>query len=550
MYQLVKGREAVPGRRHGVRLHSTSEPAGGSIPDWQPVEDAPVPWSRRFGALGAGLLLAAILAFSAWQSLSEIPESPRAASLPATTAATITAKTPAPAEASAPAPEAVPAIPATNLDAEAEKTAESSDTRETDETAVAEATPRAKAEAATEAASKTAEPPADAQAALDHADGILLHYDPERREWLQHADGKALAIPSRIVCLVPFRAKVRLKPILLTLLGGTEIQLNAASAKGPARFKLEKGLVLIEPRSVEGPVEVSFANQTIRLEAPRETKLGVERAPRPRYGQPATRIAPVTVYCPEGELAVSVGRTRKSFKGPVTLDVDSSGSVSTRESDPMPPWMTESAPPEEMKELGDRFFEAFHPNRPILAEIVAASEDDDREIRRMAISALMTLGDLSYLMPFLNRPDDPESRQDSIVAIRHYMAMGPDATAEVREQLESEFGEVTAANVEKLLIGYPRDEARDARTYQELVGFLGDEEAPVGLRELAIENLKILTGRDQMDYDPDKPEGPGLARWQALLQSGQLLRPIPGTPPAPSPTPPPPRPRPAGGTER
>ena len=62
-------------------------------------------------------------------------------------------------------------------------------------------------------------------------------------------------------------------------------------------------------------------------------------------------------------------------------------------------------------QVKDQFIKLFHADRPVLAELVAAIEDDRPEIKPLAVAALKALGDLSLLMPTLSRPNDPVARR-------------------------------------------------------------------------------------------------------------------------------------------
>jgi hypothetical protein len=164
----------------------------------------------------------------------------------------------------------------------------------------------------------------------------------------------------------------------------------------------------------------------------------------------------------------------------------------------------------------------FHPGRPVLTEIVAASEDDNADIKRLSILALKSLGDLSLLMPMLSRKDDPVTRHTALNAIRTFMGLGRDSANRVRDQLSEEFGDDTALFVEKMLIGFTPDEVSNPQIYDRLVSLLGPERESVGIRELALDTLKRLTGRDDLGYDPDHPEGKGLNAWKDLQKQGKL----------------------------
>ena len=63
---------------------------------------------------------------------------------------------------------------------------------------------------------------------------------------------------------------------------------------------------------------------------------------------------------------------------------------------------------------------------------------------------------------------------------------------------------------------------RIPRSLSDLVAALGPEQESVGLRELALDTLKQLTGRDDLGYDPDHPDGKGLDAWKELQRQGKL----------------------------
>ncbi len=130
------------------------------------------------------------------------------------------------------------------------------------------------------------------------------------------------------------------------------------------------------------------------------------------------------------------------------------------------------------------------------------------------------MGDLSYITPDLNKPEDPTSRREAIRVLRAALAQGPASVKAVHDQLERDFGPQQGSTIEKLLIGFNARDARDEATYKALVDQL---KAPdVGVRELALDNLRSLTGRDDLQYDSDKPDGPGLKAWRDLNDHHEL----------------------------
>ncbi len=104
-------------------------------------------------------------------------------------------------------------------------------------------------------------------------------------------------------------------------------------------------------------------------------------------------------------------------------------------------------------------------------------------------------------------------RKKAIAVLREFLARGPDSAKELRSQLQREFGDEEATIAEKLLVGYSPKQAGEKATYKELVQLLGKADSAIGIRQLALDNLMELTGRDELEYDPEKPKGKGLKAW-------------------------------------
>ena len=118
-----------------------------------------------------------------------------------------------------------------------------------------------------------------------------------------------------------------------------------------------------------------------------------------------------------------------------------------------------------------------------------------------------------------------------MAAIRDYIGRGPDDAKRALVQLVQEFGEETGSLLGKMLVGFTPEEAAKPETYQRLVALLAPEQESIGLRELALDTLKRLTGRGDLGYNPDHPEGKGLNTWKELQRKGEL-RPVPKGPKA------------------
>ena len=92
------------------------------------------------------------------------------------------------------------------------------------------------------------------------------------------------------------------------------------------------------------------------------------------------------------------------------LTIDRTG-VKRSTEDVLPPWVSESWPSPDETKARDQFAKNFHSGRPVLTEIVAAVEDNHADIKQLAIAALKSMGEMSYLMPLLSRKDDAAVRR-------------------------------------------------------------------------------------------------------------------------------------------
>jgi hypothetical protein len=542
MYQLVKGREAIREARRGPAAnsnsHSNSQVGSGSSsgpgPNSQRArrKNPTGPRFDREGVLRArrdrlaplAICLAsiAILCVSTWYGLSTaMPRAGLPAARTALDEPTADAPEPRPAEAAvavdddAPAPvEPSPAMEGLDEDSPAAEVAGSATRPEASEPP-RDQPPR---EAPTPA------PPALPPGALGQTrgqDNVLLRYSDEKREWERLIKATPLNRSDRLVCLAPFRATLDLATAGLTMIGGAELRLSAPTATGQSRFEPRMGRFKAVKDSRGDAIALDLGGReslTISLAA--TNAVGIERLNRRAYGQPANLAAGWAISCLEGTLSIIQGADTKSFNAPVVVTVNSAGALEQRPGESPPAWVGEADPAPADLELQGQFLRAFHEGRPVLADVVTAIEDGQESIRRLAISALTALGDLSYVLPLLDRKDSPAIRRDAIAALRDYMSRGAEATRQAREQIMDEFGEKNGPMVEKMLIGYTPQEAADPATLRALVDHLGPGTASVGVRELSLDNLSKLTGRDNLGYDPDQPQGNGLSNWKRLVLEG------------------------------
>ena len=178
----------------------------------------------------------------------------------------------------------------------------------------------------------------------------------------------------------------------------------------------------------------------------------------------------------------------------------------------MPPWLSQVEPTPYELEVKERFIKLFHADRPVLTELVGAIEDDKPEIKFGPIGALKAMGDLSMLMPTLSRANDPDGAACQHAGDTRLHGPGPrdlrQRPRRARRTVRRRARRHGPSHAHRLQSG----RGRQSDLYTRLVGLLSpdqDAQGIIGIRELAISTLKRLTGRDDLGYDPDHPEGKG-----------------------------------------
>ncbi len=533
MYQLVKGRETVGRKRSTRRRRPAPEPVTKPIQPWV-VPDVPKrPWIERFGPAIACLVLILLAISTAWWSLSvpaayppqgssvviaddnaqpAVPESPAGAEKPE-----------APAGESPAATTQIASVTGGSLP-EAKREAESHGPAPTTPSTDADAVGASKVAKASTPEKPKDEPlpavPSGSAGLAEKADGLFLRYNTEKREWDRLSEATSLHRSDRLLCLTPFRSSITMGKMRITLVGETEIRIDSSANDAVPALELVQGRLLIhqvEPSTLK----VVFSGRTASLELAPESTVALERVERRTYGRPITRTQSLAACCLQGEVAFTVEGKEVVLK-PSNLAMIDGGQVEITTPDSLPAWAAQAEPSPFELQVRDQFLKMFHPGRPVLAEIVGAIEDEHAETKQLAISALKALGDLSLLMPILSREGDPVARRKTLDAIRSYMSLGPDAAKRVQAQLDEEFGENVGAIAYHMLVGYTPDEVAKGDLYPRLVGLLSSDQPSVGIRELALDTLTRLTGRDNLGYDPDHPSGKGLEAWNDLLHRNEL----------------------------
>ncbi len=363
--------------------------------------------------------------------------------------------------------------------------------------------------------------PAGSAGLADAPDGILLRYNADQREWERLKTKAPVASSNRLLCLAPFRATITMGNTEIAMVGETEVRIPAQSADKAHGLELIQGRLLVKQHP-NGPLKLALGDRTVTVDMEANDDVAIERIPRWEFGRIMNAAPRLVIYCLKGEITVSLDKKKETVAALDSLAVDAAGGTKRTTEEALPGWASETAQSPHELQIREQFAHAFHAGRPVLAEIVAACEDQSPQIKLLSIQALKSLGDMSLLMPMLSRKDDPVVRRATLAAIRAYMGLSPEAAGRVRDQLVEEFGEDTAAIVGKMLMGFSAQEASNPQVFEQLVGLLAPEQESLGVRELALDNLRHLTGRDDLGYDADHAEGKGLSAWKDLQRQGKL----------------------------
>ena len=280
----------------------------------------------------------------------------------------------------------------------------------------------------------------------------------------------------------------------LTLVGETQLRLLSKTRPKPRPSSSQSGRILVDGSAPGRPHEGGFRRHTAD-HRPEDGRVLGDRTARFLAIRPDRDSAPsLAIHALDGELTVAMDRGQ----GDVARARDAPGRsrreapVEAREVGSILGQRDRTVPKDQ--KLGEQFLKQFSKDRPVLADIVAATEDESPVTKKLAIYAVKALGDLSLLTPILSRAGDPDARQSTAAALRDCLAQGPQAEKALRDQLNEEFGEENGQTVLKLLIGYSQDEASKSETFRKLVELLSPRNPSLPSRELALENLKTLYG--------------------------------------------------------
>jgi hypothetical protein len=304
----------------------------------------------------------------------------------------------------------------------------------------------------------------------------------------------------------------------VVLIGPADIRVAAPAADGTPQIEPLWGRVQIQGADAADALGVLFRGATLRV-----TGLAGHRAGLEPFGPLADHPAGgLRIYAADGTLQLKVGKAAETLTGPASIELIPPDRLMASRSGEVPRWLSAGGPTEVERVAGEAFRAYFKPGTPTTRALVEALEDDEESVRALAVQALGALGQIDEVVFALGRPGDPATRRTAAEVLRAYGDRGPEAEQAVADALKRSAGADSAAILTKLLEGYSPDEAADPATAKQLVQWL--EHRDVAVRQLALDQLTTLTGRDSLGYNPDEPKGAGLKSWQDLARTGALTR--------------------------
>jgi hypothetical protein len=497
MYRLVRGRETTKAEP------TAKKPKTAPRPDKPPVSEPIAAWSsnvpthrsllERFGPTAAVLALIAVLAWTAFKSLR--PEN--------SSDSLVLVATAKPPEA--------------NKSAVDPKAADHRETAVPPKSAPVETPNPTEAMAKTETPKPAEENKPEEVGQFDAIQGVVLRPGAEPGVWDRVEVKAPLKEGLRLLNLAPFRNTLRLGKAEVDLVDSSDVALDDAEKDQPPRLELKRGQVVVRPGSATVPVAIRFEGQILAITAPVGSIIGVERTPTLMPGQAEPAPARLRIFVPDGRVTLKAGEAVEELSGPAGVSLLLSGKFSEKGRQPIPAWVTETSPSGFNKEVGAQFFSLLRAGRPILADLVEAMDDPVKDVKRMAVYALGAIGAMEQVVEVVSRKEDPAVHRAAIDVLKAGLAQGGDTAKAVREALVRQYDQPWAEKTEKLLIGFSPEEAKLDLTLSLLVELLSTAPSR-GTRQLALDNLTDIMKRDNMEYDPDNPEGRGLKAWQDLVR--------------------------------
>ncbi|MBI1324121.1 hypothetical protein GC170_13175 [bacterium] len=222
----------------------------------------------------------------------------------------------------------------------------------------------------------------------------------------------------------------------------------------------------------------------------------------------------VVVRSLKGTLTVTTGRTEMKVAENRSLRIDKTG----------PPVLFEerhesldpNVPVNPGSTLVNRMMRRYlGTNRPLATSIIDAESDDLPEVRDLALKIALWIDREDIVTGVLTDLEKPELRKSAILAVKEVSARGEDSA---RRAILGCVDELALADPDAELLQslFSVPAVEESLDRKKLLVKSLEHDARL-IRQLALQRLMQISGRDSMGFDPDEPTAKGIEAWRSWI---------------------------------
>ncbi len=378
------------------------------------------------------------------------------------------------------------------------------------------------------------------------SDGQDVLLKKDNAEWRRVLPEEFLGGHQPLLALPSYRSRVAVLNVnaTLELINGTRIELLPDNAQGLPGVDIDFGRMVIKPLAQAGTrlrVVVGSHAGTITLTGV-ESIAGLEVT---RVHEPGTDPEKVFSHALTKLYVARGGAVWEEGEGkpPVRLTAPAELMLDGVEADrppgvakEMPKWITTNTINDLDQRAALSVSQALSANRAASLGLMELADPQEhrKENRWLATRCLGYLGQFDPMTAALNNVDFRREWTDYIDQLKEAIARGPETAAGIRQSLDKQYGNESAA-LYRMLWGYTDKDLEDGEDAR-LVKFLDHE--VTAFRVLAFENLRVITQKT-LYYHPEAPtaakRSAWVPQWQRLLQTGRIRFNVPDVKPRSTP---------------
>ncbi len=372
-------------------------------------------------------------------------------------------------------------------------------------------------------------------------EGIVIRYQRADAHWYVEPRRAELHPEEILATPEPYEGVFDFDGGLLqtTLLGDTVVEILPATDTRRIRLSLQRGRLMLA-RGPGAPADQPVSLELLMGETPWTIELAAgdsRGAVERQYVLPAGLPFPapqdasrLLLYGVAGQLQVSAAEqpARQVPAGEVVW-LNRPAQEANVVVNPAPSWLdpVQRNASATLRRYGMLFEREFDPKVAVDLSIPALAKDPRPKIAELAVRCLGTTGSYQELVAALVRSEHPEARAAAAAGLRLWLIQDEVRAKLLDEELRLHYPGDESLPVQRLLVGYSRQQAADPLTSRLMVDWLRSNFVEV--RELAIDQLERLAGR-RYDYRPlasPSQREPAIQRWLGHIErEGAIVKPM------------------------